>query len=596
MVGLILIGPVLAWPRLRNTLPGWHLGIGWILFPLVLLPAGTEALRTLGVARAQWVEPGPSSPPITWGEALRSAGTIDLSRLESMRRMPQGGVALITGQDPDTRTWIVTNRGVTAAPAGRNWPKDLHDGIWAAPWSGWVSLASAGALLGLLGTGSVAWGRRRIVARRRSSDAGADLLIAHASQTGTAARYADATADALRRGGGLVATASLAALQPADLRRYRTVLLVVSSTGEGQVPEQGRSFVKTLQEGASVGVSFAVLALGDRRYPQFCAGGEAVRAALIRAGARELAPMVRADREPAEAWQDWLLDVSQRLGIRTAAVAPPESDLPVAFTLAARTRLDDPAHGDTAEVHALILESETSLDYRPGDLLLVSPGNDVPERCYSIGSAPQADGRQLRLTVSLSTWTGEDGQERFGATSALLCRTVPVGDWITGRLRRHPAFNPPTDANRPIIMVATGCGIAPFIGFLAERATAGSRGASWLIFGNRYRDGDFLYGPRLEAWLRDGVLARLDTAFSRDAGDGAHAQDRLTDQAAEIWRWLTARDAILYACGRLSTLGHGLEAALCAIARSQGGLTPEAAEALVATWRAVGRIRRDLFD
>ena len=54
MVGLILIGPVLAWPRLRNTLPGWHLGIGWILFPLVLLPAGTEALRTLGVARAQW--------------------------------------------------------------------------------------------------------------------------------------------------------------------------------------------------------------------------------------------------------------------------------------------------------------------------------------------------------------------------------------------------------------------------------------------------------------------------------------------------------------------------------------------------------------
>jgi len=174
MVGLILIGPALAWPRLRNTLPGWHLGIGWILFPLVLLPAGTEALRTLGVARAQWVEPGPSTPPIAWGEALRAAGMIDLSRLASMRRMPQGGVALITGQDPDTRTWIVTNRGVTAAPAGRNWPKDLHDGIWAAPWSGWVSLASAGALLGLLGTGSVAWARRRMVARRRAASGNAD--------------------------------------------------------------------------------------------------------------------------------------------------------------------------------------------------------------------------------------------------------------------------------------------------------------------------------------------------------------------------------------------------------------------------------------
>jgi len=596
MAVLILIGPALAWPRLRNTLPGWHLGVGWILFPLVLLPAGTEALRTLGVARVEVAEPGPSQPPIAWAEALtRAASTVDLSGLESVRRLPRGGVALITGQEPDTRTWIVTSQSVTAAPAARNWMKDLHDGIWAAPWSGWVSLVSAGALLGLLGTGSVAWGRRQVAARRRSADAGADVLIAHASQTGTATRYAEATADALRLGGGLVAVASLTALQPTDLRRYRAVLLIVSTTGEGQVPEQGRGFVKALQGSAVTGVSFALLALGDRRYPRFCAGGEAVRAALVRAGARELAPILRADGDPAEAWQDWLADVSQRLGVRVAAVALPEVDLPVALTLAARTRLDDPAHGGTSEVHSLTLESDAALDYRPGDLLLVSPGNDVPERCYSLGSAPQADGRQLRLTVSLSTWT-DDGQERFGAASGLLCRTWPLGGRGAGRLRRHPAFNPPADPNHPIIMVAIGCGIAPFIGFLAERAAEGSRGASWLIFGNRHREGDFLYRPRLEAWLREGVLARLDTAFSRDAGDGAHVQDRLTDQAAEIWRWLTARDAILYACGRLSTLGHGLDAALCEIARSQGRLSPEAAEAQVTRWRAEGRIRRDLFD
>jgi sulfite reductase (NADPH) flavoprotein alpha-component len=88
----------------------------------------------------------------------------------------------------------------------------------------------------------------------------------------------------------------------------------------------------------------------------------------------------------------------------------------------------------------------------------------------------------------------------------------------------------------------------------------------------------------------------LDTAFSRDPDDGAHVQDRLVEQAAELWEWLTARDAVLYACGRLSTLGRGLDDALLEIARSAGGLNPDAAAVLVARWRADGRIRRDLFD
>jgi sulfite reductase (NADPH) flavoprotein alpha-component len=597
MVVLVLGGPFLAWPRLRNTLSGWHAGFGWILFPLVLLPAGTEALRTLDFGRPQLIEPAPSSPKVSWASAIAQAGAVaGLSHLKSARRLPGGGIAVTTGQGADTRAWIVTSQGVTAGPIGRKWMKDLHDGIWAAPWSGWVSLVSAGALLGLLGTGTLAWTRRQIAARRQSADAGADVLIAHASQTGTAARYAEATAEALRLGGSLVATASLAALLPVDLQRYRAVLLVVSTTGEGQVPEPARGFVQALQDSALENVRFALLALGDRRYPRFCAGGEAVRAALVNAGALEILPMTRADREPAEAWQDWMRAVTAELGLRSVAVARPEADLPVTLTLLERTRLDNPDQGETNEVWSLTLRSETALNYRAGDLLLVSPGEGEPERCYSIAGAAVADGRTIRLTVSLSAWIAEDGEPRFGAASGLLCRTWQPGDRIAGWLRRHPTFNAPTDPNRPIIMVASGCGIAPFIGFLAEREAAGSRGASWLVFGNRRRSADFLHGERLQAWARDGVLARLDTAFSRDPGDGAHVQHRLIEQAPTVWDWLTDRNAILYACGRLSTLGRDLDEVLVTIIRSQGGLPAEDAEALLAQWRAEGRIRRDVFD
>jgi sulfite reductase (NADPH) flavoprotein alpha-component len=99
MVGLVLAGPFLAWPRLRNTLSGWHGVIGWILFPLVLLPAGTEVLRTLDVGRPALVEPASSSPSVPWSDAIaRAAAVADLSRLESARRLSGGGVAVITGE------------------------------------------------------------------------------------------------------------------------------------------------------------------------------------------------------------------------------------------------------------------------------------------------------------------------------------------------------------------------------------------------------------------------------------------------------------------------------------------------------------------
>ncbi|MDR3535262.1 MAG: flavodoxin domain-containing protein [Acetobacteraceae bacterium] len=598
MVFLILVGPLLAWPRLRNTTLGWHIAIGWMLLPLVLFPPATEAVRTLGLG-----SPGPAAsappsvPPLALADALqRAAPAVDLTQLATVRGLRNGNVLLTTGKGWTERSWLVSRDASRPAEVPPNWPRLLHDGIWAAPWSGWVSLFAAWGLLGLLTTGSLSYWRRWQTARRRSGDAGADLLVAFASQTGTAARYAEATAAALRQGNARVATASLATLQPEDFKRYRHVLVVASTTGDGGMPDQGRAFLQAMPATKLTGVTFALLALGDRRYARFCGGGETLRTALIAAGADELTPMVRADGDPADAWKSWLADLAGPLRVQSGALVGPQGDAAVHLTLVARTRLDDPGQGDLHEVCSLVFAGEGPMEYRPGDLLLVSPGAGLPERCYSIGSAAVDDGRRLMLTVALNTWTSPDGQPQFGAASGLLCRTLPIGARFAARIRRHPGFHPPDDPDRPIIMVATGCGIAPFVGFLAERAARGSRGGAWLIFGNRHRAGDFYYADQLQAWQRAGVLQRLDTAFSRDPDDGTHVQDRLEQQSALVWDWLTRRNAVLYACGRLATLGPAIEITLMRIAMSQGGLSDAAAATLLARWGQEDRIKRDLFD
>ena len=311
---------------------------------------------------------------------------------------------------------------------------------------------------------------------------------------------------------------------------------------------------------------------------------------------RSTARWSESDGDPAQFWQAWLTDLAASLHLRPGGIAPPEADRTVQLRLIARTRLDTPVHGDTREVHALKLESGTKLDWRPGDLLLISPGPDQPERCYSIGSTPRTNDRRLLLTVALRRAVDPDGQEWLGAASALLCRALPPGGNLTARLRRHPAFNPPEDCQRPIIMLAVGCGIAPFIGFLAEREAAGSRGASWLLFGNRHLAGDFLHGERLLRWLQEGVLARLDTAFSRDPEDGRFVQHRLLAHAADVWDWMHRRNAILYACGGRATLGHVLDDVLLQVMIAGGALPPETAESALSRWQAEGRIRRDVID
>jgi sulfite reductase (NADPH) flavoprotein alpha-component len=588
MLLIVAAGPFLAWPRLRRTLLGWHLGLGWALLPLALLLPLTGVLMTLHVGMGEMPRIPHATTPLPLATALEQASAeTDLSGLWMVRRFRGGTALVMTRGAAGARAYIVSDAGVSALDRSGNWPKTLHEGTWAGAWSGTLNLVGALGLTGLTLTGFLSWFR---------GDADADILVAHASQTGTAARLAEATATALRRGGERVALASLGALNPGELRLYRHVLLLVSTTGEGEVPDPGRGFLARLATTRLDGVRFALLALGDSRYARFCGGGEALLGALVTAGAEPALPMRLVDGAPAVPWRSWLDSLSATLGIRPGVPPVVDEDRPLTVRLRERTRLDRAGDPGTRATYSLVLETDDSVDFRPGDLLLVAPGAGEAERCYSIGSSSRVTPGEFRLSVSLVEIADEAGGRRYGAASGLLCRTLAVGETLAVRLRRHPAFNPPAHPGRPLIMVAAGCGIAPFAGFLDEIEADTGHGPAWLFFGNRRRSSDYLYGERLEALHAGGVLTQLDTAFSRDQAERRHVTHAMVAAGAELVRWLLEEDALLYVCGRASTLGESVDQALAQVLTEHAGLDAAASGELLRQWRASGKLRRDLFD
>ena len=155
-------------------------------------------------------------------------------------------------------------------------------------------------------------------------------------------------------------------------------------------------------------------------------------------------------------------------------------------------------------------------------------------------------------------------------------------------------FKLPASGATPIIMVGPGTGIAPFRAFVEERIALGAKGKNWLFFGDQRRAADFLYEDTFTDWLRDGHLARLDLAFSRDQTEKIYVQHRMTEQAAELWAWLES-GAHFYVCGDASRMAKDVDAALHKVIETAGGKSAEEAVAYVAKLKADKRYQRDVY-
>jgi sulfite reductase (NADPH) flavoprotein alpha-component len=200
----------------------------------------------------------------------------------------------------------------------------------------------------------------------------------------------------------------------------------------------------------------------------------------------------------------------------------------------------------------------------------------------------------VHLTVGAVRYEKE-GRTRKGVCSTFLTdRAQPGATRIGVFVHSNQAFRPPTDANAPMIMVGPGTGIAPFRGFLHERRASGAKGKNWLLFGDQCAATDFLYRNELDELAREGVLTRLDTAFSRDQAEKVYVQHRMLASAAELYAWLEA-GAHFYVCGDATRMAKDVDLALHQVVMTAGGKSTEQAAEYVQKLKATKRYARDVY-
>ncbi|MCX8997273.1 sulfite reductase subunit alpha [Rhizobiaceae bacterium BDR2-2] len=534
------------------------------------------------------------------------------------------------------------------------------------------------------------------------------LHILYGTQTGNAERVAmDAAASA--RGLGLAPEVlGLDDVSMEQLAAMRHVVVVTSTYGEGEMPDNAQLFWEALSAGAAPrleGLRFAVLALGDTGYDGFCQAGKLIDTRLEQLGATRIATRRDCDIDYEDAAAAWLGETlplaaeKQGDGVPPAAVPAPVTTSvtggwsrknPYSAMLAVNRRLSGPSSAKEIRHYEFDL-GDSGLAYEAGDALGVMPVNDpalvglflerlgagaetdvggtalgtllttaleistpsrdliaeverragneelshvlrngdkealdaflwgkdsldllalapqgaftvaefvgllkpLQHRAYSISSSPKTAAGRVHLTVA-SVRYNASGRERGGVCSTWLADRVAEGGKAGIFVSQNKAFRVPADDDAPMIMVGPGTGIAPFRAFLQERGARGAKGRNWLFFGDQRRENDFIYEDELSRMSRDGLLTRLDLAFSRDQEAKIYVQTRMKENGKALYAWLE-EGASFYVCGDASRMARDVDAALGDIIAEQGGMDAEKAAEYIAGLKREKRYLRDVY-
>jgi sulfite reductase (NADPH) flavoprotein alpha-component len=287
--------------------------------------------------------------------------------------------------------------------------------------------------------------------------------------------------------------------------------------------------------------------------------------------------------------RDWLLE--KRELTRLAR--------PFVFAHAQRAKHDDL----DAVVASPVAFLKMLFDYQTIDLLRAFPADwnaqelvaalrPLQPRLYSIASSLKSVDDEAHLTVALVDYEAF-GIRHVGAASQFLAQRS-AGGRAPIFIEANDRFRLPQDPSRDVIMIGPGTGIAPFRGFVQERAVVGAKGRNWLFFGNPHFHSDFLYQLEWQRALKRGELHRLDVAFSRDQRDKVYVQQRVRSKGRELYAWLES-GAHLYVCGDASRMAIDVHAALRDVIIEHGGKNVEDAEAYLQKLANERRYLRDIY-
>lgn len=263
---------------------------------------------------------------------------------------------------------------------------------------------------------------------------------------------------------------------------------------------------------------------------------------------------------------------------RLAALLSPESAAQLTTYLAEREYVD-------------ILSEFRSARLAPQEF--VDHLRKLMPRLYSIASSSKQHPNEIHLTVAVVRYT-MNGRDRVGVCSTFLADRAGLGTASVPVFVSNSHFGPPDDTARDIIMVGPGTGIAPFRAFMQDRVAARAAGRNWLFFGDQHKNSDFLYEQEWTNHLAKGSLTKLSLAWSRDQAQKIYVQDKMRENAAELWQWIS-NGASFYVCGDAKRMAKDVDAALHEVISTQGNMDAAAAAEYVKALKKDKRYQRDVY-
>ena len=235
-------------------------------------------------------------------------------------------------------------------------------------------------------------------------------------------------------------------------------------------------------------------------------------------------------------------------------------------------------------------------DFKPENLapeVLYQFLRKLPPREYSIASSYEANPDEVHITVGAVRYQAHQ-RERQGVCSVQLAERMEPGTSISVYLKKNPNFKFPFDETTPVIMIGPGTGVAPFRSYLQAREELDLSGQTWLFFGEQHFTTDFLYQTEWQDWLKEGVLSKLDLAFSRDTDEKVYVQHKIVEQSETFYEWLK-NGASLYVCGDEQNMAKDVHKAIHQVLVKEGNMSEEEAETYLTQMKKDKRYQRDVY-